>query len=373
MKYSLDSFFDVSGYADMISGWAFLEGCDNKNTKIYVDIWQVDGTKKRYETVKTERFDVDSTFHGVGQYVNTGFYVGIHVGDCVFQQLQVEVIVEYDGNYYSNGTILSHIAPRRLPKRKKNIAFLGGMNFEKGSNKVYELILADKEEKYNWYIMGGIDPSEPLFQLNKSNVKKVGIYSRGEINQLLLEYHIDLVCIFSVVSETFCYTLSEAYVNQIPVFAMDVGAVGERVRKLHCGWLLPSNITGIKLFQKMDSLLENEYEYRKIKESIKEGKHKSVTEMVQEYQNFYQKLYSQNIVYQKYDARAFYEAYEVNQEEKSSEISYKKKIEELQQKLNQIESSFWYKVTKNLYRIEFPGKQKLRKWIYKIFRKNKSY
>ncbi len=373
VKYSIDSFLDANSYSDMISGWAFLEGCDNKKTKVYIDIEQVDGTKKRYETVKTERFDVDSAFHGVGQYVHTGFYVGIHVGDCVFQQLQVDVVVEYDGIYYSNGTILSHIAPQRLPKRKKNIAFLGGMNFEKGSAKAYDLILADKEEKYNWYIFGGIDPTEPLFQLNKSNVKKVGIYSRGEINQLLLEYNIDLVCIFSIVSETFCYTLSEAYVNHIPVLTMDVGAVGERVRKLNCGWVVSPNIATLDLFQKMESILKNETAYNKIKENIQKGKHKSVAEMVQQYQEFYQKLYSEHIVYQKYDAKAFYDAYEVNREEKNSDISYKRKIEGLQQRLNQIENSFWYKVTKNLYRIEFPGKQKLRKWIYKVFRKNKAY
>ena len=247
------------------------------------------------------------------------------------------------------------------------------MNFDKGSKKAYELILADKEEVYNWYILGQIDPSDSLYHLKKENVKKVGVYDRGEISDLLVEYNIDLVCIFSIISETFCYTLSEAYSNQVPILGMDVGAVGERIRKLQCGWLVSPNMTGMELFQTMDGLLENQKEYMQMKQNMTLQKHKSVSQMVAEYKAYYERLYDGKIKYQTYDAKAFYDAYEENRKKQNLEKNDKKKIEELQQRLNQIESSFWYKVTKNLHRIEFPGKKKVREWVCGVVRRKKRF
>ena len=94
--------------------------------------------------------------------------------------------------FYSNGELFGKLSPRSLPERKLNVAFLGGLNYDKGSSKAYDLILEDKEEKINWYMMGGIDPSEPLHDIVKRNVKKIGFYSRGEINQLLQDYRIGI-------------------------------------------------------------------------------------------------------------------------------------------------------------------------------------
>ena len=370
VRYSADSFFGTGQYSDMIAGWAVLEGYDNAMTKIYVDVFQPDGTKKRYETVKSERPDVDSALAGNGRYVNTGFYIGLHAQDCILDNFNAEIVIEYGGKYYCSERILSGVSPRPLLQRKKNIAFLGGMNYDKGSVKAYDVIMADKEENYNWYVLGGIDPSETLFGLSKYNVKKVGIYSRGEVGKLLEQYQIDLVCIFSVVSETFCYTLSEAYLNHVPVLAMDVGAVGERVKKLECGWTMDENCTTEELLEKINDIVNHPEEYAKVKEHIAAGEHKTTTQMAQEYEAFYKELYSGDVVYQKYDAKAFYCAYDVSVEAEAVESKYRKKAEELQQQLDKIENSFWYRSTKNLHLVNFPGKQKIRSMVYRILKKN---
>jgi len=250
-----------------------------------------------------------------------------------------------------------------------NIAFVGGMNFDKGSAKAYDLIMADKEEEFNWYIMGGISPEEPLHQLVKDNVKKTGIYSRGEIHQLLKEYQIDLVCIFSVVSETFCYTLSEAYMNHIPVLALNVGAVGERVQKLQCGWLMNAEASPEELLEKLHDIAKHPEEAGKIKERMEKKPHKTTEAMAKEYAANYNKTFCSSICYRQYDAKAFYKSYEVVRETEVEEGKYRKEAEELRKSLERIENSFWYKATKNLYHIEFPGKQKVRKLVYRILGK----
>ena len=254
-------------------------------------------------------------------------------------------------------------------ERKKHIAFIGGLNFEKGSKKAYDLIVADTEEVYQWYIFGPIDQAEPLFHLEKNNVAKVGVYKREELSQLLAAYEIDLICIFSVVSETFCYTLSEAYSNQIPVLAVDMGAVGERIKKLQCGWLVSPHSTKEEVLETLHFITENTREYNKIKETIMAGTHKTITEMLEEYRTFYAKGKKTPILYEKYDAKAFFAAYQQQEIKVVQAMEYKKRAEELQNELQRIENSFWYKITKNLYLIEFPGKQKLRNFVYRIWRR----
>ena len=154
--------------------------------------------------------------------------------------------------------------------------------------------------------------------------------------------------------------------NQIPVLAINLGAVGERVDKLGCGWLVKPEITAKELYEKVQWITENLSEYQKVKEKIAVGKHKSISQMVEEYAACYRKLFKDDIQYQEYDAKVFYHALEKKADICVSEDKYRILAEELQQKLQQIENSFWYKLTKNLHCIEFPGKIRLRNWVYRV-------
>ncbi len=78
--------------------------------------------------------------------------------------------------------------------------------------------------------------------LIKKKLHKTGLYEREELPGLLDRYCIDIVCILPILSETYCYTLSEAVARGIPVIATDIGALGDRVKSMNCGWLVsPQN------------------------------------------------------------------------------------------------------------------------------------
>ena len=102
---------------------------------------------------------------------------------------------------------------------------------------IYDMIVNDKSNSFEWFIMGGIG-TEDLFHLQQHNLTKTGWYQKNDIFDLLKDNAIDIVCILSIVAETFCYTLSESLAVGIPVIATDVGALGRRVRESECGWVV---------------------------------------------------------------------------------------------------------------------------------------
>lgn len=66
-----------------------------------------------------------------------------------------------------------------------------------------------------------------------------GPYQAAMLPDLLEESGIDVVLMLSLLPETFGYTLSEVALARIPVVALDVGAVAERVRASSLGWVVP--------------------------------------------------------------------------------------------------------------------------------------
>lgn len=126
----------------------------------------------------------------------------------------------------------------KAPKKKTlNVAFIGGHCVEKGSEIIYKLI-NEMPQDYNFFIFGELGDKK-LINLEKENVIKTDSYTAKALPSLLKSYDIDLVCIFSLCDETFCYTLSEAVLCDLPVITTDVGAMPERVKRDNLGWIVP--------------------------------------------------------------------------------------------------------------------------------------
>ena len=117
-----------------------------------------------------------------------------------------------------------------------HIAFIGGISKEKGSLASYQLIKNGPND-VQWYLFGVWGYNE-LSMLEKKNYTKTGLYEREELPGLMAQYQIDLVCILPIWPETYCYTLSEAIMCGVPSIVTDIGALGERMRELNCGWLV---------------------------------------------------------------------------------------------------------------------------------------
>lgn len=126
----------------------------------------------------------------------------------------------------------------KKPGEIKNIAFVGGLNINKGSE-LAKNIIKHNDENIKYHLFG--TSSDKFFLKNYSNYKYHGEYSKKDLPKLLNDNHIDLVLMLSVCPESFSYVLSETIYAKTPVIALDIGAIGSRVKQMDIGLVLDYN------------------------------------------------------------------------------------------------------------------------------------
>lgn len=177
-----------------------------------------------------------------------------------------------------------------------NIAFIGGISEEKGSYCASQMI-KQGDTDIQWHLFG-IFGDNKLSMISKKNFIKTGAYKREELPALIHRYKIDLICILPIWAETFCYTLSEAVLCGIPVIVTDIGALGERVRELKCGWVVPKDAAPKDVLGIISRIKDRGEEYQEKKNFTINARIKTVTEMCREYQLMYDEILSDSPVRQ---------------------------------------------------------------------------
>lgn len=179
-------------------------------------------------------------------------------------------------------------------KRKVfNVAFVGNFAKHKGSEYISEVIRKkDKDISVNWYLIGEIH-DRVLEEFNSDNVYKIGGYKRENLSTLLRELNIDLVCLISIVPETFSYTLSESWASGIPVLVNNRGALGSRVNNNETGWII-DNLSSTSLLDEIKNIYNNSELYESVKENIIQQASKSTNQMVNIYRETYINIIDSN-------------------------------------------------------------------------------
>lgn len=188
----------------------------------------------------------------------------------------------------------------RLETEKKsskfNVAFVGGISEAKGSYCASQMIKQGALD-IQWHLFGVFGDNR-LSMIDKKNYIKTGIYQREQLPTLIKKYQIDLICILPIWPETFCYTLSEAVLCGVPVIVTDIGALGERVRKLQCGWVVHKDATPTEVLDKISLIKDKGKEYQEKKNYTRTARIKSLMEMCREYQDLYDNAVSDSIIKQ---------------------------------------------------------------------------
>ena len=382
VKVQIENVFEEESDRDAIAGWAFLEGVDSNDVQIYMDVLSEDNNFKRYPAKSLAREDVDRVFRGDGYYRMTGFYVTLHRYEMPAEQILGRVSIKYNGKFYTDGQKFELVNKKDIMSGKTNIAFFGGMSFEKGLNKINEVIQADVKKEFNWFIFGGIEKRGDILSLDQDNVYAAGKYGRDEIFDLIERYKIDLICILPVWAETFCYTLSEAYLCIAPVIVTDIGAVGERMKKVQEEFVVPVDISGEELIKKIRKITEDHVLLQKYKQRLWEVNHKSVQEMGKEYDELYKTLLNRNMKWGNFPAKIIFDGYMNAQQvwintKKSKEID--RRIEEEKEKARMSEvieykdkeiaylkQSVWYRISCHAQKLKIPFRFKIRNAIMKL-------
>ena len=258
----VDSPFCCTDAPNRISGWAYLPGEDSINNRIYIHVKDSSGLEKAYYTMPYKREDVMRA-HNNPKALFSGFSADIPLELFSEGMLTIHIaVINHSGaSGISEPIYYSYVKPKKNASSDFNVAFIGGIAEHKGSQTIYSLIksrLTDSTVK--WFLLGNIGDRN-IADMPPSELTKTGPYDRNQLPTLISNHNIKLVCILSIVPESFCYTLSEALMCGIPVVVRDIGALGDRVRQLDCGWIVPLYATEKKIADVINKIVNDPKEY----------------------------------------------------------------------------------------------------------------
>lgn len=280
-------------------------------------------------------------------------------------RLCIELLLYKDSKYYMTKNKKEII--KGLNFKRKNayrVAFIGGLNDEKGACIARDIIKRGPAD-IEWYVLGGIGESS-LLLLNQDNLIKTGFYYQEDINTWLTYYKIDVICILSKWPETFSYTLSEAVVNGIPVITTNIGALGQRTNDFGYGVTVSVENAVEETLQYIMTWKQAKLDEKYVDNHIVEVRHKSISEMISDYKNEYDKYEKKkfnNNVFSVRNNETIKNAYYGESIGDLSSQMLVQKIIELQNRINKLENSAAFKLIRRLYDFNIPFKSKIRNYI----------
>lgn len=283
-------------------------------------------------------------------------------------ELNLSLIVRRDGkNYVDDKKIKIRRKAYTSTSKSFRVAFIGGINAEKGGQIISEVIKHGPDD-VEWYVFGGIG-EERLAGLKKRNLLKTGCYHDGEVASFLNNYYIDAVCLLSKWPETFSYTLSEAIINNIPVIVTDIGALTDRVKEIGCGEIVSVNHDSapyevIDVINRWKSMPKD---YLESKENAMKYEHPSVKDMALKYQRLYDGFKRRDIcgdITSDLNAFLLRSCISIGQN-RYNEAYFSEKMYALQTKLDVIENSVTYKIVRRITGANIPFKNHIKKILGK--------
>lgn len=299
MHSCLDRLPGRDGSFSYLTGWAYLEGEDNRKFSAYAEVTDRKGGIYLLPVRKVPRRDVaDQTADSRCLY--SGFHSVFDIPDMSEGRFRMRVLLEKDGIFYTDGKIRqgvfgkpdssaagSGLTGRIFGKEKTlNVAFLGGVTRAKGS-KVLSEIIRSKAPGMRFFVFGQVGDPEVLSEGTPDGVSFSGVYEQEDIGRLLSAAGIDLALILPVWGETFCYTVSEAWSAGVPVLGTDIGAVGERIRKTGAGWLVSPAASAEDVLALLERIRNDPDELKEKKKAAAALKLKTVSWMNAEYRILY--------------------------------------------------------------------------------------
>lgn len=270
------------------------------------------------------------------------------------------------------------ILPEKISREEKktfNVAFLGGISVAKGYRYTVDLIKKGNKG-IKWHLFGIFERENTSVE-RRNNFVNVGKYKREDLPRLFQEYSIDLVCILAIWPETFCYTISEAIMCGVPVLVTDVGALGERVKSMKCGWVVPHGEPSDAILKKINEIRINRDEYQGIIKNISQIKHRTIDEMCEDYCSRYKATLQERHI-GTYDGEWLLEGYATASGDRilmgGKQNTLEMQLCEAETQLARIQSSFSYRLIKKIVSINWPFRSQIKSLlrnVYKVIRKRK--
>lgn len=122
----------------------------------------------------------------------------------------------------------------RLEKANLRVGFVGYNSPHKGTALLQGIVTACSADPIMFVALGDIGKAIE----DRKNIITTSLYRREEAVSLIKKYLLDVVIVTSNWPETFCYTVSEAWMAGVPVIVGPLGAPAERVAETGAGLVM---------------------------------------------------------------------------------------------------------------------------------------
>lgn len=365
LQWHLEKSLEKRDNARIISGWCYLKNVDSSLTRLALQVMDSSNKIHYLPVTVTARADVAS---GDARYLYSGFSANFPSEIFASGKLKIKPLIIYNNKNFTSVNSIEVYEKENGKSSALNVAFIGGLNIAKGSQIAYQMIKNGSMD-INWFIFGGIGDGDLTF-LEQKNLFKTGWYRREDLPNLFSLYKIDIVCILPIWPETFCYTITEVLLCGIPVIVTDIGALGERARKMGCGWILPRGADYKDVLNLLDEIKKFPKKYLAIREHVRNLNLRSIAEMAQDYEGMYEQLFPRSICYENYNMKLFYSGFipEKNSSAliKQEDASYR--LACIEEELSLIKSSMGYKALEAIRSLKIPFKKQIKLGLYKCFK-----
>lgn len=358
---------DVDLSCGKFFGWAYLTERNSEDSSLFL---LLSSPGKDTITIPLSSFHRGDLAVINPKYGRSGFSISFPVSTLESGQWKIRVAIR-NGDVFVCSRLSRNLQVISPSEKKLNVAFIGGLSQEKGSQNIYKMI-KQGNRNVNWFLFGGIGDRE-LAMLEQPNLFKTSWYRREDLKQLFELYRIDMVCILPIVAETFCYTLSEAISCNRPVLVSDIGALGERMREMGCGWILPANATTKERLDKIEQIRLDPQILLEASEKAAHYHHRTVPEMALDYECTYENypIYAGSGSLPQ-NTQQLYQGYLLGEQSQTytteNMIALQNRISLLENQIALIENSTGYKAVMAFRRMRFPFKDTLKRFVCFCYR-----
>lgn len=134
-------------------------------------------------------------------------------------------------------TSISSDAPMRP---LTTVGIVGAIGPHKGKDHLLELVQLPGAERFRWVLIGYTEDQLQPGALFDGRLWVHGPFDHADTARWLSHYAVDIVYFPNQIAESFSYALSDVWAAGIPAIVPDIGALGERMRTVGAGTIVPA-------------------------------------------------------------------------------------------------------------------------------------
>jgi len=188
----------------------------------------------------------------------------------------------------------AHPAPGSGPLR---VLLPGHITAAKGRDLLAAMVALDHGRRVEFHVLGTAEGLAPAPGLHLH-----GPYARDEFAARAEAVAPHLGAVLSIWPETWCHTLTELWAIGLPVLALDLGAVGERIRAHGGGWLMPADTTPEALLERIAAMARDAPGLSRRRLDVRrwqqgEGATRDTAAMAADYDRLYRELRQRSLAF----------------------------------------------------------------------------